>query len=60
MGICYASERKDIGYYVVTFVVNATGQRLSRGFDSEFAARSFVNKLKYSRRCTLTSCPIFK
>lgn len=60
MGICYASERKNIGNYVVTFVVKATGQKLNRGFDSEYAARQFVNKLKHSSKCTLTSYPIFK
>lgn len=60
MSVCYASDKKDVGYYTVTFVVNATGDRLTRGFDSEFQARAFVNKLKHSKKCTLTSYPLFK
>jgi hypothetical protein len=60
MSVCYASDKKDIGWYRVTFVVNATGERLTRGFDSESQARVFVNKLKHSKRCTVTSYPLFK
>lgn len=62
MGICYSDEasRKDIGYYTVTFIVNTSGARLTRGFDSEQQARAFVNKLRHSKRCTLTACPVFK
>lgn len=47
------------GFYNVTFLVNATGARLTRSFDSEYLARKFVNKLKFSKRCTLLSCPLF-
>lgn len=60
MGICYASENRDVGYYKVTFIVNATKERLTRGFDTPTEARVFVNKLKHSKRCTVTSYPIFK
>lgn len=48
------------GYYQVTFLVNATKERLTRSFDSPYFARQFVNKLRHSRRCTLISCPIFE
>ena len=60
MGICYAAENHDVGYYKVTFIVNATKERLTRGFDTPAEARVFVNKLKHSKRCTVTSYPIFK
>lgn len=49
----------SVGYYQVVFIVRETGQRLTRGFDSPYLARKFVNKLKHSRRCILVSYPNF-
>lgn len=45
------------GAYKVTYTVNATKDKLTRGFPSPFEARKFVNKLKFSKRCTLVSYP---
>lgn len=56
---CYANEAPPY-YYNVTFIVNETGEKLIKSFDSEFLARKFVNKLRYSKRCTLVSYPLFK
>ena len=47
-------------YYNVRFIINATGVRLTKSFESPYNARQFVNKLKHSRRCTLVSYPLFK
>ena len=55
----YAVDSEVSGFYKVVFVVNDTGKRLVRGFDSEYQARQFVNKLKHSSRCRLVSYPIF-
>ena len=57
---CYTSRATGTGYYKVTFIVNATRQKLTRSFDSEYQAYLFVNKLRYSKRCTLVSYPLFK
>lgn len=57
---CYADADVGSGYYKVTFFVNQTGAKLTRSFDSEYLAWKFVNKLKYSKRCTLISYPLFK
>ncbi len=57
---CYLSNDTGTGYYNVVFLVNATGQKLVRSFDSEYMAWKFVNKLKHSRRCRLVSYPLFK
>lgn len=54
--VTYANKYND-GYYKVTFVVNQTREKLTRGFDSPYGARKFVNKLRYSKRCTLISYP---
>lgn len=57
---CYASHDTGARYYKVTFIVNDTRQKLTRSFDSEYKAHLFVNKLRHSKRCTLTSYPLFK
>lgn len=57
---CYSGSDTSSGRYKVSFIVNATGEQLVRGFDSEYLARKFVNKLKHSKSCTLASYPIFK
>lgn len=56
---CYADNDTGTGYYKVTYRVNATKKVLTRSFDSLYFARKFVNKLKYSKRCTLISYPLF-
>lgn len=43
----------------VTFLVNSTGKRLVRDFESPYLARLFVNKLRHSRKCTLIGYPYF-
>lgn len=56
--ISYAPEvQQPDGMYKVTYVINDTLAKLTRGFDSPFAARKFVNKLRHSKRCTLVSYP---
>lgn len=57
---CYSNCDVGTGYYKVTFFVNATNQKLTRSFDSEYQAYNFVNKLKHSKKCTLVSYPLFK
>lgn len=58
---CYLSNDTGMDFtYKVVFLVNATGQKLVRSFDSEYMAWKFVNKLKHSRRCRLVSYPLFK
>lgn len=47
------------GFYNVTFLVNTTGEKVVKSFNSEYNARNFVNKLKHSRKCTLISYPLF-
>lgn len=58
------SYSKENGYpagmYNVTFLVNETHTKLTRSFDSPVFAREFVRKLKYSKRCTLISSPLFE
>lgn len=53
------NDHASPGFYKVTYLVNETNTRLTRSFDSEYLARKFVNKLKFSKRCTLLSCPLF-
>lgn len=56
----YASDAGNLtGHYKVTYLVNKTQEKLTRGFESEYHARQFVNKLRHSKRCTLVSFPIF-
>lgn len=47
------------GFYKVIFLVNATKTRVTRKFSSPYLARKFVNKLRYSKRCTLLAYPVF-
>ena len=56
----YAENCGLAGLLKVTFIVNATGARLTRVFDSEYLARRFVNKLRFSKKCTLVSYPTFR
>lgn len=44
----------------VTFIVNQTGKRVTKEFDSEFICRKFVNKARFSKKITLVSYPNFK
>jgi len=55
----YADKDQSVGHLKVTYIVNKSGVRLTKGFDSEFLARKFVNKLRRSWVCTLVSYPIF-
>lgn len=57
--IRYADEASQ-HYYNVTFIVKETGATLTKGFDSEYLAYKFVNKLRHSKRCILVSYPLFK
>lgn len=56
---CRADNDTGTGYYKVYFLVNATKEKLVRSFDSLYLAEKFVNKLRFSKRCTLISCPLF-
>ena len=53
------AKQVEDGLYKVTYMVNDTGVKLTRSFMSPFSARKFINKMKYSKRCTLISYPIF-
>lgn len=57
--VCYDWEIPPYEYNV-TFIVRATGETLTKSFDSEYLARKFVNKLKYSKRCVMVARPLFK
>lgn len=41
----------------VVFIVNISGKKVARSFNSPVQCRKFVNKLKYSKHCTLVSYP---
>ena len=43
------------GHYKVTYVVNKSGVKLTRAFDSEYQMRNFIRKLRYSKKCSLVS-----
>lgn len=45
--------------YQVTFIVNETKAVVTKTFSSPYQCRKFVNKLYYSKKLTLISCPIF-
>lgn len=49
----------NLGYYKVIFVVNESGVKVTKGFDSPRLAWKFVNRLKHSKKCTLISYPYF-
>lgn len=53
----YAYGAQLPGVNRVVFVVNATGKKLCRDFESPYLAHLFVNKLKHSRKCRLVSYP---
>ena len=57
--VSYADSESCSGYYEVTYIVKATGVKLVRSFDDEFACHRFVNKLRHSKKCTLVSYPYF-
>lgn len=57
--VSYADKDESVGFLKVTYIVNKSGVRLTKGFDSEYLARKFVNKLRRSRVCTLVSYPTF-
>lgn len=41
----------------VIFIVNISGEKITKSFNSPVQCRKFVNKLKHSKRCTLVSYP---
>lgn len=48
------------GYYKVKFIVLESGAEVTKGFDSPYLARKFVNKLRHSKKCRLVSYPYFE
>lgn len=44
--------------YEVTYIINVTGVKVTKVFESEYAANKTVNKLRHSCKCTLVS--VFK
>lgn len=56
---CYEHDLPPY-YYNVTFLINETGIKLTKSFESEYMAYQFVNKLKHSKKCTLLISPLFK
>lgn len=50
----------NTGYYKVTYIVNESGVKVVKGFDSPYLAKKLVNKLKRSKKCTLVSYPYFR
>lgn len=53
----YADRVSSVPRNRVIYIVNATGVKLARDFDSPYLANKFVNKLRHSKRCTLVSYP---
>lgn len=53
----YADRVSSVPRNRVIYIVNATGVKLARDFDSPYLANKFVNKLKHSKHCTLVSYP---
>lgn len=53
----YINRAEFPGRNRVTFIVNASGKKLVRDFESPYLAHLFVNKLKHSRKCRLVSYP---
>lgn len=51
----YEYEDDGTGFFKVHFIVNETGVRLTRTFDSPYWANKFVHRLRHSKRCTLIS-----
>ena len=50
----YAEEMSTTEGSIKVVFLNADGTKLVRGFDSEYLAKKFLRKLKYSK-CTLVS-----
>lgn len=44
----------------VTFIVNESGLRVTKEFDSEWMCRKFLNKVKHSKRVVLVSYPLLQ
>ncbi len=42
--------------YEVTYIINETGLRVTKRFDSLYKANQTINKLKRSKLCTYVSC----
>lgn len=45
--------------FVVTYIVLKSGVKVERHFDSYYLCKKFVNKLRYSSKCSLISYPTF-
>lgn len=45
--------------YVVTFLVIESNTRVSKGFDSAYKCKNFVNKVRHSKKLRLLSYPYF-
>lgn len=43
-------------YMDVCFIINATGEKVTKFIASYYEAEKFVNKLRHSKKCTLVSC----
>lgn len=43
------------GHFKVTFIVHASGNKVTKSFDSEYHMRKFINKLRHSKKCSLVS-----
>ena len=56
---CYDNHPKRAARNRVTYVVNATGVRLYRDFDSPYLAKQFVERVKHGTACRLISWPYF-
>ena len=51
----FATGNSIPGHYKVTFIINKSGDKLTRAFDSEYQMKKFINKLRHSRKCQLVS-----
>lgn len=49
----YEKEDDGTGFFKVCFIVNDTGVRLVRSFDSLYFANKFVHRLRHSKKCTM-------
>ena len=46
--------------YTVRFLVKATGQVVEKTFREHYLCQKFVNKLKYSKKCSVISAPMLR
>lgn len=53
----YFDDSRALGYFDVVFIINKTGHKLVKEFNSPVFARDFIRKLRHSKRCTLVSYP---